>query len=608
MTAQENIISVNFDVRKRIDEGLDRLIAQPNFSLPNSDHPLVKDYVRKIEGSYDVTRSKLDTDNAIDLLYIAYNTTPQTKKNIRTQLDKLMTRLISAQQQSELKMSAAVTSAATIEKDIRGTFKDWSKVKNSTDKHLLVQFVGEDLVDLAEDIKNRAERISQDLNEIADVYEEIIEDTTKSTHDSEKALADELQNKAEIEQELAEKEAERQKLESLVEDLKTDIKKYEKMANEYKTQAETAEERAFVMSIVQVGAQMISAAIPAITTALTGAATGGASLVAASAINTTRQLTNSEAASTDDDDAAKAIEVKKEIADKKSEVETAEREIKELVEKKQALEDEKEAVADNDTLEEDAKEAEVESIEKRIDQVEQDIKKKNKKVIAAKAALEGAKEAFKALDKGMGDMAKKQEQQATSLRELQMKMLDKVELYEAEKRTQAAELVKIKALLSGKRTKEETIKLAIQSLGLSLKALKRAREIIIEIAFFFNAFSSYMHEIMEQAQNQANTLEKAKDRSRVSARVIRTTNDFFASQSAQWQAVEVVSSKFEENFTEGWSRLNALTGHYLTGDELTDYLHQAANQIDQIARDRKQASLARTLELQHYRDQINAQG
>ncbi|MCP8898462.1 tyrosyl-tRNA deacylase [Gilvimarinus xylanilyticus] len=607
MTAEEKIVSYEFDVRKRIEERLEELVKTENFELPKHDHPLVDDYIRKIEGTYDVTRSKQDTDNAIELLYIAYNTTPPSQKDIRPQLDGLMTRLIRAQQKSERKMSDAVEFSAKIVKDLRGTFDDWRAVNQADDAEALIRFVSEDLFDLAEDIKDRADKIANELSDIAQEYDEIIDDTSKSTHASEKALADELKNKEAIEKELAERDAERQKLESLVESLTQDIAKYEKMANEYKSRAETAEERAFIMSIVQVGAQMISSAIPAITAGLTAGATGGTSLIAGAAMNTAKQLSQSESAATEDDDTAEGIELQREVADKKSEVVLAKKEKAELEEQKETLNQEKGEIEADTSLDEDAKKSKLESVEKRLKTNEQEIDKKDAKITAATTALNAAQKSLEQLGKGMADMAQKQEDQAAGLRKMQLQMLEKVEAYETEKRNQAAELVKINALLRGARTEEETIQLAIKSLGLSLKALKRAREIIIEIAFFFKSFASFMQQVMEHAQEQAKLTDKVAQRSRLSARIKRNTDDFFASQTAEWQAVEIVSGKFADNFKQGWSKLNKLTGEYLTGDELARYLGQAAEKIDAIAFARKKASTARLDELARYRDQIKAQ-
>lgn len=610
MSAENQIVSVEFNVNKRIDEQVETILKGESIILPGGDHPLVKDYIRKIEGTYDVSRSKEDTDNAIDLLYIAYNTTPQEESKIRVGIDLLMSRLILAQQESEVKMRGAVNDSGRILKSLRELFGDWEETRDSDNSQDLKDFVGEDLFELAKEIKTHAERISGELTKIAETYDGIIDDTTKATNQSEKALATRLQNKAEIEKEIAKNNAERAKVESLVKDLQADITNYEKMANKYRSQAETAEERAFIMSIVRVGAQMISSVIPAITAGITGAATGGTSLIAASAVSTARQLTNTETAATDNDNTAEVIETKKNIADKLADKVTAEREKADLEKKGKKLAAEEEKVEGEEETDAETKTAQLEAIDKRIEANETEIKDKDSKISVATTALNVLNESLKSLDENMGKMAEKQEQNATDLRDLQMKMLEKIEAYETEKRTQAAELVKINALLKGKRTEEETIQLAIKSLNLSLKALKRVREIIVEISFFFKSFADFMQQIMESSVEQSKMIQKALDRDphrkSFTKRIKRNTNDFFITQTAEWQAVEVVSTKFVDNFNEGWSKLNKLSGTYLTGDELKSYLDVAAGKIEDIAFRRKQAATAKLAELKQYRDRIRA--
>lgn len=610
MAAENQIVSIEFDVNKRIDAQVEDILDSNNVALPDVNHPLVEDYIRRIEGTYDVSRSKEDTDNAIDLLYIAYNTTPQEEGKIRVEIDKLMSRLIAAQQESEQKMRGASTDAERIIKLLRTLFGDWAEARDSNNPQDLQDFIGEDLVDLAKEIKKRAERVSADLTKIANTYDSIIDDTTKTTQQGELALSSRLKNKEKIEKEIAENNAQREKLDSLVQDLQNDIAKYEKMANEYKSQAETAEDRAFIMSIVSVGAQMISSMVPAITAGITGVATGGTSLVAASVNSTARQLINAETATEENDTTAKAIETKGKIADKRTEKTTAEREKAELEKKNQELTAEKEKIEEDAQIDADAKAVQLESLDNRIKDNSAEIKEKVSKISAAETALKALNAALDSLGDNMGKMAEKQEQQATGLRDMQMKMLEKVEAYEKEKRTQAAELVKINALLKGQRTEEETIQLAIQSLGLSLKALKRMREIIVEISFFFKTFANFMQSVVESSIEQSELLQKALDRNQptksFTKRIKRNTSDFFITQTAEWQAVGIVSAKFVDNFKDGWSKLNKLSGTYLTGDELKSYLNTSASQIEDIAFKRKQAASAKLEELNRYRDRIQS--
>lgn len=617
MSAENQIVSVEFDVNKRIDARVEEILKGKPVTLPGAGHPLVEDYIRKIEGKYDVSRSKEDTDNAIDLLYIAYNTTPQEEGQIRVGIDQLMTRLIAAQQQSELKMRGAVIDSGRILKSLRDLFGDWEEARDSEDSQDLKDFIGKDLFDLAKKIKSCAERISGDLTKIAETYDGIIDDTTKATSQGEQALATRLKNKKDIEDEIRKSNADRDRLESLVKDLRDSIAKYENKANEYKSRAETAEERAFIMSIVRVGAQMISSMTPAIAAGInaaitggTAAATGGTSLIAASAVGTARQMINSETATTDNDNTAQVIKTKEDIADKRAEKATAEREKAGLEKKAKELADEKAKIEGGEKTDTEIKDAKLAAIDKRIKANEAEIKEKDSKISAAITALNALDASLKSLDENMGKMSEKQEQQGTDLRSLQMKMLEKVEAYETEKRTQDAELVKINALLKGQRTEEETIQLAIKSLNLSLKALKRVREIIVEISFFFKSFADFMQQIMETSANYSETIQKAIEgnglKKSCTEKIKRITDDFFITQTAEWQAVEVVSTKFVDNFKDGWSKLNKLSGTYLTGDELKSYLDVAAGKIDDIAFKRQQAATAKLAELNQYRDRISA--
>lgn len=613
MSVENQILSVEFDVNKRIDDQVKKILEGEPITLPGVDHPLVKDYVQKIEGTYNVSQSKDDTDNAIVLIYIAYNTTPQEEGKIRSDIDQLMTSLIAAQQESERKMRGAVTEAGHILRSLRELFDDWEETRDSDDSQVLKEFLEEDLFDLAKEIKSRAERISRDLEKITKTYDGIIVATTKVTSQSEQALAARLTKKEEIEKEIAKNNADRVKLESLVDDLRDDMAKYEKLANEYKSQAETAEKRSFIMSIVRVGAQMISSAIPAITAGITGAATGGTSLIAASAVGTVRQMTNSETATTDSDNTAEVIETRKSIVDKHEEKATAERKKTELLETAKKLATEKDEIEGekiDPKIGPQIRAQKLAAVDKRIKDNDTEIKDNASKISAATIELSALNLSLGSLDVNMGKMAENQEQQATNLRDLQLKMLEKVEAYEKEKRTQAAELVKINSLLKGQLTEDETIQLAIKSLNLSLMALKRVREIVVEISFFFKSFADFMQQIMENSGKQSERIQVAVERKSLTknfiGRITKNTNDFFVTQTAEWQAVEVVSAKFVDNFNNGWSKLNKLNGKYLTGDELKCYLNIAAVQIEEISIKRSQAATAKLEELNLYRDRISA--
>jgi hypothetical protein len=498
-------------------------------------------------------------------------------------------------------MSAAVADARKVIKSLHDYFEDWTEARNDDDPESLKDYVGEDLFDLAEDIKGRAERISKDLAQVAETYDGIIDDATKTTKQSEEALANRLKDKKEIQKEIDRNNAERKKLESLVEELKADMEKYQKEANEYKSSAETAERRAFIMSIFQVYTGMVSSAIPVIAAGITASFTGGLSLVGAAASMTARQVTNAATATTESDNTAKEIETKFEIAQKKSDKFTTESEISKLEKNAKVLAAEKSKVESDEGIDPEAKATQLEAIGERIKENETEINNKKEKILALTTALSAFSESLDSLGNNMGQMSDKREDRANNLRDLQMRMLDKAEKIQTAKRDQASDLVRINALLTGQRTEEETIQLAIQSLNLSLKALKRMREIIFEISFFFKSFADFMQLVMNDSAEQSKLIENALERDRLTKsfpqRIKRNTDDFFITQAAQWEAAEVVSVKFVDNFKDGWSKLNRLSGNYLTGDELKSYLKEAAAEIEDISFKRKEAAEAENQEL-----------
>ena len=80
--------------------------------------------------------------------------------------------------------------------------------------------------------------------------------------------------------------------------------------------------------------------------------------------------------------------------------------------------------------------------------------------------LSGLQASVVALEKGLSEESRKKgEDTAAGLRKMQMEMLNKVQIYERERRTQNEELIKIKALLAGSLSEQDTIQLAVQSLN-----------------------------------------------------------------------------------------------------------------------------------------------
>jgi hypothetical protein len=638
---------------KDIEEQVQKLRAATPLELPAADAEVTKLYVRRIEGTYNVERAKKDTDNAIDLLYIAYNTTPQDKGNIRVKIGEIMDRLIKAQQESERAMKKAMGIADRLITVVRTNVRDWQDLRNckgpddTAGVAEIKDFVRKDLLEVAKQIKDRALDVKRDLDGIATTYQGIITDTADATAKSETALADELENKAAIEQEINEANAKREQLEELVKDLQHEVEKYDEMARKYESQASTAEERAFVMSIVQVGAQMVASAVPGIVTAATGAATGGASLVASAAVSTVSRAVgdkNNDVKKSDPSDDAAVVQTKTKISEKRGQVQASEKRVADAKEKVKGLEKEvrdeekKESGKEEDRgkAKETGKEEDkgkgkgkdtgtedkgkdkgeakkedsevVKALKTRVADAKKDLKKEEDEYAELIGALSGLQASLLALDKGLGKLSAKQEDAAASLREMQMKMLDKVEVYEKERRTQNAELVKINALLKGKRSKEETIHLAIQSLNISISALKRTKEIIQEIAFFFKSFADFMDEVGKEADGDIALFEqfvgKEKLRETYFKGLVQDVDKFFLRANAEWYAIQFVSDKFCKSFEDGWSKLNKLSGKYIHGAELETYLKGAADKIEEIVAEREEASKQKILDLDGYRKQL----
>lgn len=117
--------SLEEKINQSIEDRMQLILSEPQYKLPESGDGLVDDYVRKIERRYNVKRAKKDTDNAITLLYMAYNATPQEEGRIRTQIDGLAHDLIAIQQDSEIVMRSALASAEEIVKRLQERFGKW---------------------------------------------------------------------------------------------------------------------------------------------------------------------------------------------------------------------------------------------------------------------------------------------------------------------------------------------------------------------------------------------------------------------------------------------------------------------------------------------------
>ncbi len=582
--------------------------------LPSADTAIVRSYIRKIEGDYNVERAKTDTDNAIDLLYIAYNTTPQREGDVRATISELMSKMILAQKASQSVMGRAMSISGLIVKRLDDVVPDWIDIRKANERAEIKGFVTEDVIKVATEIKAHALTIRDQLLSIAATYDGIIKDLVTATSKSEKALSAQLKEKAAIEKEINEANAKREQLESLVNDLKEEVAKFDKMARDYESRANTAEQRAFVMSIVRVGAQMISQAIPAIAMA----AAGPAPMLASSALGALSGPPPARPAgdAADAGKAAESAQTRTRISEQRAEIKRSDEKVAALRADIANLESEKAKLApgDGDGADPARKDAAAGSAI-QIAEYDKRIKVKADELKAQEGARAGLEEAVKSLqgsldavDKGMGKLSDEQQQQAANLRDMQMRMLDKAETYEKERRNQSAELVKINALLKGKRTEDETIQLAIKSLNLSLSALKRTKEIVEEVAYFFKSFADFMEGVAMEASAQVDGIELvSNDKPIRDARLkhlVASIDGFFITQTAEWRAVATVSEKFQRSFADGWSKLNKLSGDYITGDRLTAYLETASVRLSAIVAERDAATQQKLASFEAYRAQM----
>ena len=86
--------------------------------------------------------------------------------------------------------------------------------------------------------------------------------------------------------------------------------------------------------------------------------------------------------------------------------------------------------------------------------------------------------------------------------------------------------------------------------------------------------------------------------------LILGTDKFFLRETAEWYAINFVSDKFCRSFADGWSKLNKLSGKYITGNELETYLKTASLKLEEIVAERDEASKQKILDLDGYRKQL----
>ncbi|GLQ91678.1 hypothetical protein [Dyella acidisoli] len=578
-----------------VRDGLDAMLTQKPLRLPNPDDALVSHCVDRIQDSYDAANAKLDTDNAIDLLYIAYSATPHSEADIRNGIQKIIWGLIDAQKDSFGVMSDAIAIADRINGKLAALFPTWLELRepvaNGTSTPAQMEdfrdFIKTELVVVATHIAKEAREIEEALLRCGDSYNGIIANTQLVTTKSSNVLGERIKEREALAKAMVEQNAKREMLESLVADLASKVKQFEAQAKDFESQAKSSEEKAFVLAIIGAAASVVAAIIPPVamlaSSGLVGAASRGK-------VDATPAATNPAVG-----DEAKTTT---ELATKKAKREAVNGEVEKLEKEIENLSST--SKPDDDEATKKASEARVSERQGVLTEKKQERAALDKEIGELGAALERGRKAAE-------DMSDKSRDQAANFRKMQMEMLNKAESYEKERREQAADLVRIKVLLQGQQSHDEKLQIAVRSLDLSISALKRMQEIIREIAFFFKSFADFMSEIAHEADEQLEEMGKLKDSAAPGYKLrqlTRATDTFFVKQSAEWHAVYRVSSLFKTGFRDGFTRLNELDGKFTRTDQWAAYLTTAAADLEVIAKSRQERADAKITDLGAYRKEL----
>ena len=189
--------STSEKIASSIEQEISGLTRMEPLKLPSPDHRLVSLSVERIQGEYNVAYAKVDTDNAVDLLHIAYSSTPQRHGEIRVEIDKIVNDLIRAQQDSVQVMNRAIRTSREINGLLEDLFPRWLNVRspfkendgNDNDIANLGSFVQDRLAKVARTIADRASAPEADTPKAADTSDPIIVQAQKDMQSSELALS-----------------------------------------------------------------------------------------------------------------------------------------------------------------------------------------------------------------------------------------------------------------------------------------------------------------------------------------------------------------------------------------------------------------------------------
>lgn len=607
-----NVIELSENINREVKS----ISGSSPLSLPTATSKIVSYYVNKIQGNYSVERAKLDTECAIRLLFIAYNTTPQDQSDIRIKIEKISDALKDAQLGSDHAMHATLISTEKLLRRIQYQFEDWLDVRapthdtNQIDIEDLKGYLKNDLITFAEMIKDESIILKSALDESAKSYNTIIEYIQSVSHTSQSLLENKMKDKEKVADQILAMKAKETSLNNLIEELKEDVRKYNKRSEDYEKQALKAEERAFVLAIVQIGAQVLSAALPPIATALAASSSGGASIVASGVANTATHAADTMKEKKDESKNSAELKAARmqEIEEAKGKITRLEADIITLSDDLEELkaESKNREPADSHSDNDDKKESS--ALNKRITEKQKQLAEKKEERVILTATIASISDALHALDNGLGNVADSLNKQALTLREMQMRLLDKAEEFEKEKRVHTRELDEIRVLLTGSRSKEETLQLTVLSLNVSITALKRAKEIVEELSLFFRSFSAFMDRIIEENKDHIEVfsgfLEQKTLRPTAVSRLINVGDTFFISRQAEWLAIRDICTRFQASFMSNAQLSIKLTGTYLHSEELRRYLTTVPAELQKIIDERKAASTAKIEEIQGYRNNI----
>ncbi|MDF0729494.1 hypothetical protein P0Y43_01975 [Pseudomonas entomophila] len=217
------------EITERICAQVAELAAAQPLALPTAQAAIVDSFVEKIAGAYHIPDFQGDTAHAIDLLFIAYNVTPQDHDGIRIQINSIMDKLIDAQQRSERVVSQAATVAQGIYTQLGLCLQKWLMVKQEGDYAAVRSFVSEPLLALARGIGNEASQIGKALQSIADDYDARLRETLKVHAESEVALSALMNGGQVLAVELKEARQRREDLATVIAALREGIASHEEL-------------------------------------------------------------------------------------------------------------------------------------------------------------------------------------------------------------------------------------------------------------------------------------------------------------------------------------------------------------------------------------------